>query len=300
MRKIACFTVVILLLVCGLIACGVVSRTEASAPMAEEMNLVRTTLTALPEDLESVKLLARTSNLVLKASNDGRVSTYEYGPASGAYRRLRVPLEGEWKVGAMAAAPDGTLWTVFQAEENGVLMKSSQGNILIQCDLEKFVPETIVCDSVGHVFAATREEIRRYSPDGALQDTMELPEQCGKDICLVSQRERVFLRASDEGKKAVYWELKPDMTMGQSFDACVEDRDVWSIGSFLEGYTVMEADSVGLYAYGEDKGWETVCLWSERHLDGAVDSHLISDAQGNGVVQYEQDGQSYCLNLTPS
>ena len=221
MRKIIGLAAAAVLILYGLIACGIVPHAEASAPMAQDPSQVRATLTALPEDLHSVTLLARTTSLVLRASNEGNVSTYEYRPASGAYRRLTVPLDGEWKIGAMAASPDGCLWTVFHGEKGSVLMKTSQGNVLIQRELEDFSPETILCDSVGHVFAATTEEVRRYSPEGELQETMVIPEQDVKELRLASRQDRLFLRMKCAGKRAVYWKLQADMTLGDSFEACV-------------------------------------------------------------------------------
>lgn len=299
MRKIAYLAIAALLLWCGLVACGIVPRSEASAPMAQNHGQVRTTLTPLPEDLHSVTLRARTSSIVLQALSDGIESTYEYRPATGAYRRLVVPMEGDWTVGAMTASPDGCLWSVLYSEEGCVLIKSSQGSVLLQCDLMDFIPDTLVCDNVGHVFAATADEVRRYSPEGELQGSLNI-QDLGDEVRLAAQQQRVFLRARTSNGKGVYWELSADMTLGSSFDACVSDRDAWPIGSFLEGYCIMEADSTGLYAYREDFGWETVCLWSEQNLDGTVDSHLISDAQGCGAVQYEKNRRTYCLNLAPS
>lgn len=300
MRKMMFTVLIVLLLLGGLVACGVLPRAEAAAPLAEQRGLVRTTLYALPEELDSVLLLARTSALVLSAADHGTAATYEYSPSSGAFRRLAIPLESTWELGPMAASPDGCLWTAFHEDADNMLLKTSQGNVLIRCDLGEFAPESIVCDNVGHVFAATAQELRRYSPEGELQQTAVLPEEIISSPRLAAQRERIFLRAESTGHQDRYWVLTPDMTLGDSFAACVSQRDVRPIGSFLEGYAVMEADGVGLYAYREEGGWETVCLWSEYHLDGNVDSRLLSDAQGHGAVQYEKDGQTYCINLAPA
>lgn len=300
MKKSIWITICVLLL-CVLFACGVMEQGSAAAPLAEDMDQVRTTLTMLPEELNSVQLLARTSNIVLSADSDGETAIYEYRPSSGAYRRMIPPIEGNWDVKAITAAPDGGLWAVLTSEEQCLLMKSSQGSVLIQQELEDFRPESILCDSIGHVFAASGGTVRRYSPEGTLQGTLTLPNRSEvAELELASRQDRVFVRVRWTGEKSVYMELMSDMTLGDSFDACVTKWNSDPIGSFLKDYLVMEADSVGLYAYRETGGWETVCLWAEQHLDGTVDNHLISDVQGGGVVRYEKDGQVYCLNLFPA
>lgn len=286
---------------CVLFACGAMDQAQAAAPLAEDMSQVRTTLTMLSEELDSVQILARTSSIVLSADSGGETAIYEYRPSSGAYRRMAPPVEGNWEVTAATASPDGYLWVVLVSEEQCVLLKSGQGSVLLQQDLGDFVPETIRCDSAGHVFAASEGTVRRYSPDGALQGTLTLPNRSEvAEVTFAAKQDRVFLRVRRTGEKSVYMELMSDMTLGDGFDACVTNWNVSPIGSFLKDYLVMEADNVGLYAYRENGGWETVCLWEEQHLDGTVDKHLISDIQGGGVVRYEKDGQVYCLNLSPS
>lgn len=267
--------------------------------MAVDMGQVRTTLTTLPEELETVKLLARTSSIMLSAVRNGSTEIYEYSPSSGAYRHMESPVDGTVK--AMAAAPDGSLWTVIHAKTGCVLLKSSQGNVLLQQELDSFVPETIICDSVGHVFAASKDTIHRYSPEGILQDTLTLPDRSEiAELQLAARQERVFLRIRRTGERGTYTELLTDMTLGHSFDACVTDWNVEPIGSFLKEYLVMESDRNGLYAYRENSGWETVCLWTAQHLDGTVEKWLISDSQGSGIMQYEKNGLVYCLNLSPA
>lgn len=300
MKKSIWITACVLLL-CTLFACGVMEQGSAAAPLAEDMDQVRTTLTMLPEELNSVQLLARTSSIILSADSDGEAATYEYRPSSGAYRRMIPPIEGNWEIKAVTASPDGCLWAILTSEERAVMMKSSQGSVQIQQELEDFIPETILCDSIGHVFAASGGTVRRYSPEGALQGTLTLQNRSEvAELELASKQDRMFLRVRWTGEKSVYMELMSDMTLGDSFEACVTNWNLSPIGSFLKDYLVMEADSVGLYAYRENSGWETVCLWAEQHLDGTVDKHLISDAQGSGMVRYEKDGQVYCLNLSPA
>lgn len=298
MRKYLWITACVLVL-CGLFACGTADQNKTAAPLAVDMGQVRTTLIPLPEELESVELLARTSSIMLKADRDGTKAIYEYSPSSGAYRHMESPVEGTVK--AMAAAPDGSLWTVIETETSAVLLRSNQGNVLLQQELEGFVPETILCDSIGHVFAASGDTVRRYSPEGVLQGTLTLPERNHvAELQLVARQDRVFLRVRSAGGSSRYTELLSDMSLGDSFDACLTGETVTPIGSFLKDYLVMEADSVGLYAYREDCGWETVCLWSAQHLDGTVGTRLFSDAQGTGVLQYEKNGHSYSLSLTPA
>lgn len=288
-----------LLMLCVLFACGSEKRDKAAAPLARDMQKVRTTLITLPEDLEAVELLACTSSVMLRADKNGSTEIYEYQPDSGAYRHMESPVAGTVK--AMAAAPDSSLWTVIQSGDGCVLLKSRQGNVLLQQELADFIPETILCDSVGHVFAASNYAIHRYSPEGTLQASLTLPDRNEiAELRLAICQERIFLRIRRTGERSAYTELLPDMTLGDSFDACVAGWNVEPIGSFLKDYLVMESDSTGLYAYSENDGWETICIWAAQHLDGTVGKHLICDTQGNGVMQYGKDGQSYCLNLSPA
>lgn len=288
-----------LLMLCVLFACGAEKKDKAAAPLAGDMGQVRTNLITLPEDLEAVELLACTSSVMLSADKNGSTEIYEYRPSSGAYRHMESPVAGTVK--AMAAAPDGSLWTVIQSDDGCVLMKSSQGNVLLQQELGDYVPEMILCDSVGHVFAASNYAIHRYSPEGALQASLILPGRNEiAELRLAICQERMFLRIRRAGERSTYTELLPDMTLGDSFDACVAGWNIEPLGSFLKDYLVMEFDSTGLYAYRENGGWETICIWAAQHLDGTVGKHLICDTQGNGVIQYEKGGQSYCLNLSPA
>lgn len=283
----------------GLFACGRAEQNKAAAPLAEDPGQVRTALTPLPEELESVQLLARTSGMILRADRDGTKAIYEYSPSSGAYRHMESPVEGTVK--AMTAAPDGSLWTVIQAESGCVLLKSNQGNVRLQQELDGFVPEAILCDSIGHVFAVSKDTVHRYSPEAVLQGTLTLPDRSKiAELQLAARQDRVFLRIRRTGEDSTYTELLPDMSLGDSFDACLTSWNVKPIGSFLEDYLVMESDSMGLYAYREGSGWETICLWSAQHLDGTVGTRLLSDTQGTGVLQYEKNGHQYCLSLTPA
>lgn len=287
------------IVLCGLFACGAVEQNKAAAPLAQDMGQVRTALTPLPEELESVTLLAHTASIMLSASRDGTKAIYEYSPSSGAYRHMESPVEGT--ITAMAASPDGSLWTAIQGEGSGVLLKSNQGNVLLRQDLEGFIPETILCDSIGHVFAASKNTVHRYSPEGLLQGTLTLPDQNEiAELQMAARQDSIFLRIRRTGEGSTYTELLSDMSLGDSFDACLTSWHVKPIGSFLRDYLVIEADSMGLYAYREGSGWETVCLWSAQHLDGTVGTWLLSDAQGAGVLQYEKNGHIYCLNLSPA
>lgn len=299
MQRRSVTVVILMLILCLLISCGVRTMQRAAAPMSRTQGQVTTSLTALPEDLKSVKLLAKTNSIVLRAVRDSGEGTYEVRPVSGAYRRMVSPLAGDWDVLAMTPTPDGGLWTVITSEARCVLMKtSSAGALLTEQALEDIVPETIVCDSDGNVFLAADGQVQKRSPEGALLDVAELAGAKGAALHLAAQGNRVFVRYQPAGETGRYVEILPDLSLGAPFDACVAKGEVWPIGSFLPDYTVMEQDAVGLYACREDGTWETVCLWSELHLDGTIDRELMNDIQGCGVVAYEKNGVKYCLTLS--
>lgn len=277
-------------LLCILFACG--GNTARSA-LAEDMDRVASSLTELPSELSGELLLARTGSIVVR--EDGAL--YEVRSGAGAYYQLQLPLDGTWT--RMALSPDGGIWAVVQTEDSLLLVKlGSQYTLLSQTVLEQQEVTDLVCDSAGRVFLATDNgRIQRWSAQGEPEGSVTLPYQAG-ELQLVADQDRVFA-AYRSHRRGVwnYAELSEDMTLGQSFPGCVEGAEVRSAGAFLEGYTVMEHDSVGLYACREDGVWETVCLWSDLHLDGNIQEDLINDAQGRAVTRYMENGVLYALTL---
>lgn len=297
MRRVACALICLALTAGMLSSCG---TGRSAAPLAENMQQVQTALTAMPDGLDDMEILAKASSIVFRAIDGTQSAVFEYHPGSGAYRRMVPPVEGDWTLQAAAPAPDGSLWSAINTADGWRLLKSTQGKILYQSEAVEERPEAMVCDSVGHVFVASTHTIRRYSPEGTLQGTLILTEEDkSSGLGLAACRDRVFLRISHDGRMDEYVELLPDMTTGESFEACIHGQTVQPIGSFLQDYLVMEADSVGLYAYREKSGWETVCLWADRDLNGVIDSRLLCDSSGYGVLRYEERGRVYCLCLAP-
>ena len=96
-------------------------------------------------------------------------------------------------------------------------------------------------------------------------------------------------------------EIFEDFSVGERFCGCVKmesSNGVNAIGSFLPEYILMEYDDAGLYACRENGDWETVCRWSDQHLDGTVSGRLVCDVHGYGVVLYEKNGSIYTLTLS--
>lgn len=286
----------LILALCLLISCGMIPGHRAAAPLSQRTGQVAASLTALPEELAPVKLLARQNGIVVWSGRRDTVGSYEIYAGTGAYRAVETPLTGEWEIFSMAPSPDGGMWMILEKEKRCVMMKiSTIGAVVMKREMD-FRPESIVCDSSGHVFLAAAGEVWRLSPTGELQGHITVCQE-GAVLHLAAKRERVFVRSKAPGEPACYMEIMGDMSLGDPFKACMARADAWPIGSFLPEYTVMERDDVGLYACREDGCWETVCLWSELRLNGTIEADWINDAQGRGNVVYVQNGLHYCLTL---
>lgn len=298
-----CLALAAAILMAGsLVACGIRARYGAAAPMSQQPGQVTAALTALPEDLSEMQLLAKTGSLVVQGG--GEKGVYEVKTATDACRLMQVPLEGCWQVEQMTAAPDGGLWTVVKSREDEslVLMKTGpQGALTVETPLDTARVDSLVCDSIGHVFLAVENGVVwRLSPEGEFQGELQLPVSDQGKTTLAVRKERVFAMERRGQEPGEYMEIFPDFTLGESFSGCVPSAELTPVGSFLEGYTVLEHDGTGLYGRREDGTWETLCLWSELHLEGTVDRQFMTDVQGYAVTLYEQNGSQYCLTLRPS
>lgn len=299
MRRQYLFLAFFVLLLGTLLACGYLVNRRAAAPMAQRQDRVSISMSALPETLFEAELLASGGNPIVCLDS----TLYEV--QSNAYRRLELPVEQAGVPDLITAAPDGGFWMVleYSQEECYLVKTSSQGTVLAQQILEPSNVNSIICDSVGRVYLLVDHcTVRRYSPEGLLQNTVEL-DNSADAAALVAQNDRVFAAClNGRGKKRVeYIEICEDLSLGDCFSGCVKMESsgaVNAMGSFLPEYILMEYDAVGLYACQEDGAWEMVCRWSDRHLDGAVEGRLIRDTQGRGVVLYTQSGTTYALALS--
>lgn len=290
------------LLLGTLLACGYFINRRAAAPMAQQQDQVAISLSALPESLFDAELLASGSNPIVCLDS----ALYEV--QSNAYRRMELPLEHAVTPNLITPAPDGGLWMVLECPREGcyLLKTSAQGTIVVQHQLQQSDVNSMVCDSIGRVYLIVDHctQVQRYSPEGELQNTTELDTRF-KTASLVVQNDRVFAACFEmKGKRpqrAEYVEIYEDFTCGEGFPGCIKmdtSNEICAIGSFLPEYILMEYDDVGLYACRENGTWETVCCWSDQHLDGTVAGRLIRDAQGRGVIMYEKNGTRYTMTLS--
>lgn len=289
---------VFVLILGALISCGVWMNQRAAAPMAQRQGQVTASLTALPENLSGAMLTASGGNPVVCLEDGGTGALYEV--MSNAYRRVELPLEGAVDPELITPAPDGGLWMVMRQTDGLVLAKTNlQGTSLVQQEIAAEQVQSIICDSVGHVFLAVNgDRIQRYAPTGEFQGSVEL-DYSHAAVRLAAQKERVFARIQPAGKQGCYIEILPELEFREAFDGCLRRDDVWPIGSFLPEYTLMEHDAVGLYACRDDGCWETVALWKDLHLGGHIRGKLLSDSRGCGILLYEDNGETYVLSLAP-
>lgn len=298
MKRRAILFCVMLVALGGAVSCGVWMNRPA-APMAQRSDQVQASLEALPENLFDSALLAYGTKPVVCLDS----ALYEV--QTMAYRRVEptMALAAPWKA---AAAPDGDIWTILTAEQGELhLVKFTlQGGMSVCRELGDSVRD-LACDSAGRVYLLTGlTTVQRYSPEGELQGSWELGDEFEAAALAVGKNGAFVCDYPYEGgwpRKVTYVELFEDFLTGDPWEGCVkmESPDkVYTIGSFLPEYILMEYDDVGLYACREDGSWETVCVWSELHLDGKLRGQMIRDAWNRGAVLYEQGGAAYVLILS--
>lgn len=296
-RKVILFCVVLIALGVA-VSCGV-WRNRPAAPMAQRSDQVQVSLEILPERLYDAALFAFGTDPVV------RLDSTVYEVQSRAYRRVELPmaLAAPWKA---AAAPDGGIWTILTTEqgEHQLVKFSLQGGMPV-CRALSVSVRDLACDSVGRVYLLTGlTTVQRYSPEGDLQGTWELGDEFEAAVLAVGKNGAFVCDYPYEGRwprKVIYVELLEEFMTGDPREGCVnmESPDkVCAIGSFLPEYRLMEYDDVGLYACREDGSWETVCLWSELHLDGELQGQMSRDAQNRGALRYKQNEAAYVLILS--